>query len=254
MKKFGHYIIVLILICPFSGSAYAAEKGNRQIESIGDAKRILMRGIYRGHQKTFYCGSQYTQGNYVIHNSGYVPKSRSKRARRLHWQHIVQLESFGTKFSEWSDGHPQCVDSRGRPFKGLNCAQKMNIKFRFMQCDLYNLVPVIGEISGLGSNSRYAMVSGEDADFGKCDIEIAHGEVEPPAGVRGDIARIHFYMDWAYPGYDFISKEERKLFKIWDQEDPVDEWECKRARRIEEIQKNENPFVKKACIEQGLWQ
>ena len=140
MKKIGHYIIVLILICPVSGSAYAAEKGNRQIESISNAKRILMREIYRGHQKTFYCGSQYTQGNYVIHNSGYVPRSRSKRARRLDWEHIVQLESFGTRFSEWSDGHPQCVDSRGRPFKGLNCAQKMNIKFRFMQCDLYNLV------------------------------------------------------------------------------------------------------------------
>ncbi|MGD9133056.1 MAG: endonuclease [Desulfobacterales bacterium] len=254
MKKFGHLIIVLVLICPVSGPAFAAGKGNRQIQSIGKAKRILMREIYRGHQKTFYCGSQYTQGNYVIHTNGYVPKRRSKRSRRLEWDHIVQLESFGTQFSEWSEGHPQCLDSRGRPFKGLNCAQKMNIKFRFMQCDLYNLVPVIGEISGLRSNSHYAMVPGENADFGKCDIEISRGQLEPPAGVRGDIARIHFYMDWAYPGYDCINKEDRKLFKVWDLEDPVDEWECKRARRIEEIQKNENPFVKKACVAQGLWQ
>jgi deoxyribonuclease-1 len=123
-----------------------------------------------------------------------------------------------------------------------------------MQCDLYNLVPVIAEISALRSNSHYAMVAGENADFGKCDIEIAHGVIEPPAEVRGDIARIHFYMDWAYPGYDLINKEDRQLFKIWDQQDPVDEWECKRARRIEEIQKNENPFVKKACVAKGLWQ
>ena len=128
MKKFGHLIIVLVLICPVSGPAFAAGKGNRQIQSIGKAKRILMREIYRGHQKTFYCGSQYTQGNYVIHTNGYVPKRRSKMARYLEWEHIVQLASFGTKFSEWSDGHPQCLDSRGRPFKGLNCAQKMNIK------------------------------------------------------------------------------------------------------------------------------
>ncbi|MEJ2727645.1 MAG: endonuclease [Deltaproteobacteria bacterium] len=254
MKKFGLFIIVLVLICPFSGAAYAAGKGNRQIQSFSTAERILMREIYRGHQKTFYCGSQYTQGSYVIHNNGYVPKRRSKRARRLEWEYVVPLESFGTKFSEWSDGHPQCLDSRGRPFKGLNCAEKMNVKFRYMQCDLYNLVPVIGEIERLRSNSRYAMVPGENADFGKCDIEIAHNAVEPPAGVRGDIARIHFYMDWAYPGYDFINKEDRKLLKVWDREDPVDEWECKRARRIEEIQKNENPFVKKACVAQGLWQ
>ena len=97
------------------------------------------------------------------------------------------------------------------------------------------------------------MVPGENADFGNCDVEIARGEFEPPAGVRGDIARIHFYMDWAYPTYDLIAEEDRKLFKVWDQEDPIDEWECERARRIEGIQKNENPFVKKACIAGQLW-
>jgi deoxyribonuclease-1 len=130
----------------------------------------------------------------------------------------------------------------------------MNIKFRFIQCDLYNLVPAIEEISELRSNYHYGMVPGEKAGFGNCDIEIAHGEIEPPAEVRGDIARIHFYMDWAYPAYDLIAEDDRKLFKAWDQQDPVDEWECKRAKRIEAIQKNENPFVKKACIAEGLWQ
>jgi deoxyribonuclease-1 len=190
----------------------------------------------------------------VIHNNGYVPKRSSKRARRLEWEHIVHLDLFGDKFSEWRDGHPQCLDSRGRPFKGLNCAEKMNIKFRFIQCDLYNLVPAIGEIKWLRSNYHYGMIAGENADFGNCDIEIAHGEIEPPAEVRGDIARIHFYMNWAYPAYDLINQQDRKLFKAWDQEDPVGEWECKRAKRIEEIQKNENPFVKKACAAEGLWQ
>ena len=254
MKKLGHFIIALVLIFLVAMPVHAAQKGNRNIQSFTKAKRIMMREIYRGHQKTFYCGSQYTQGNYVIHNNGYVPKRKSKRARRLEWEHIVRLDSFGHKFSEWRDGHPRCLDSRGRPFKGLNCAEKMNIKFRFMQCDLYNLVPSIGEISELRSNYNYGMVPGEKAGFGNCDIEIAHSEVEPPAEVRGDIARIYFYMDWAYPAYDLIAEEDRKLFKTWDQQDPVDEWECKRAKRIEEIQKNENPFVKKACVAEGLWQ
>ena len=93
----------------------------------------------------------------------------------------------------------------------------------------------------------------EKAGFGNCDIEIVRGEFEPPAEVRGDIARIYFYMDWAYPAYDLIAGQDRKLFKTWDQQDPVDEWECERAGRIEEIQKNENPFVKKACVSEGLW-
>jgi len=254
MKKLGHFIIALVLICLIAMPVHAAQKGNRNIQSFTEAKRILMREIYRGHQQTFYCGSQYTLGNYVIHNNGYVPKRKSKRARRLEWEHIVRLDSFGYKFSEWRDGNPQCLDSRGRPFKGLNCAEKMNIKFRYMQSDLYNLVPAIGEISELRSNYNYGMVPGEKAGFGNCDIEIAHSEVEPPAEVRGDIARIHFYMDWAYPAYVLINEQDRKLFNTWAQEDPVDEWECQRAKRIEEIQKNENPFVKKDCVAARLWQ
>ena len=254
MKKIAQPAISVVLICLIAIPVYAGSKGNRQIQSFTKAKRILMREIYRGQQKTFYCGSQYTQGKYVIHDNGYVPRRKSKRARRLEWEHIVHLDSFGSKFSEWRDGHPQCLDRRGRPFKGLNCAEKMNIKFRFVQCDLYNLVPAIGEIRALRSNYSYGMVQGENAEFGNCDIEIAYNEIEPPAEVRGDIARIHFYMDWAYPAYDLISEKDHKLFKAWDQEDPVDEWECKRAKRIEEIQKNENPFVKKACVAEGLWQ
>ena len=254
MKKLAALIIPLVLICLVNGPVYAGSKGNRQIRSFTKAKRILMREIYRGHQKTFYCGSQYTQGKHVTHDNGYVPKRKSKKARRLEWEHIVHLDSFGYKFSEWRDGHPKCLDSRGRPFKGRNCAEKMNIQFRFMQCDLYNLVPAIGEIRGLRSNYSYGMVPGEKAEFGNCDIEIAYDKFEPPPEVRGDIARIHFYMDWAYPAYDLIGEKDHKLFKAWDQQDPVDEWECKRAKRIEERQKNENPFVKKACVAGGIWQ
>jgi len=254
MKRFASIIIPLALICLVNEPVYSAGKGNRRIQSFTQAKRILMKQVYRGHQKTFYCGSQFTQGNYVIHNNGYVPRRKSPRARRLEWEHIVHLVSFGPKFSEWRDGHPQCLDSRGRPFKGPNCAEKMNIQFRFMQCDLYNLVPVIGEIRGLRSDYGYAMIPEENAEFGSCDIEIAYNKVEPPPGIRGDIARIHFYMDSAYPAYDLVSRENRKLFETWDQQDPVDAWECERAKRIEAIQNNENPFVKNACVAAGLWQ
>lgn len=249
----GPFSLILLLICFVAGPVYAERKGNTKIRSFNRAQRILIREVYRGHQKTFYCGSQYTQGKYVIHNNGYIPQRKSSRARRLEWEHVVPIDSFGYKFSEWRDGHPECLDTRGKPFKGQNCAEKVNAKFRYMQGDLYNLVPAIGEIRGLRSNSAYGMIRAEKQEFGNCDIEIAFGKVEPPSGVRGDIARIYFYMDWAYPGYDILSKENKRLFKAWDKSDPVDEWECERARRIEAIQKNENPIVKKACVAEGLW-
>ena len=39
----------------------------------------------------------------------------------------------------------------------------------------------------------------------------------------------------------------------WDKQDPVDEWECERGKRVEQIQGNENPFGKKACVEKEMW-
>lgn len=253
MKKLAQFIIFLVLIGLVTGFVYAAGKGNRKIQSFTKAKKILIREIYRGHQTTFYCGSQYTQGRYVIHNTGYVPKRKSRISRRLEWGRIVPVDAFGQSFSEWTEGHPKCVDKWGKPFKGRNCADKMNISFRYMQSDLYNLVPAIAEIRRLRSNYSFGMIPDEKQEFGDCDIEIAYDKVEPPSGVRGDIARIYFYMDWAYPGHDLISKKNEKLFKVWDQQDAIDAWECQKAKRIEAIQTNENPFVKKACEAAGLW-
>lgn len=151
------------------------------------------------------------------------------------------------------EGHPECVDSKGEPFKGRNCAGKVNIQYRYMEADMYNLVPAVGEINALRSNYSFAMIPGEATQFGTCEMKIEDRKAEPPPGVRGDIARTCFYMDWAYPGHGVISGKNRKLFEAWDRQDPVDAWECERAKRIEAGQGNENPAVKGPCIEAGLW-
>jgi deoxyribonuclease-1 len=51
------------------------------------------------------------------------------------------------------------------------------------------------------------------------------------------------YMEWAYPGHGVLSRSNQKLFAAWNTEDPVDDWERERARRIEAIQGNRNPFL-----------
>ena len=45
-------------------------------------------------------------------------------------------------------------------------------KFRYMESNLYNLVPAAGEIDGLRSNYSFAMILGEKRAFGKYDMEI----------------------------------------------------------------------------------
>ena len=253
MKKPTSLIIALTLILLFVGLSYAGDKGNTTIQSFSKAKKILLRQIYRDHKTTFYCDCPFNAKKKILPSNKYTPKKEGKRAHRLEWEHIVPAHAFGQSFPEWRNGHSKCKTRKGKSFKGRNCSRKMAPKFRYMESDLYNLVPAIGEINGLRSNYSFAMIPGEKRAFGNCDMEIEGRKAEPPPDKRGNIARTYFYMEWAYPGRGIISKKNRKLFKAWDKSDPVDAWECKRGRRIKGIQGNVNPFVKKACIERRMW-
>ena len=92
-----------------------------------------------------------------------------------------------------------------------------------------------------------AIIKGEKREFGKCDVEIKSRKVEPREEIRGEIARTYLYMDSVYPGRGIISNKNRKLFDTWNKSDPVDKWECERAKRIEKIQGNRNEVVMRDC-------
>ena len=82
---------------------------------------------------------------------------------------------------------------------------------------------------------------------------------EPRDQVKGDVARIIFYMDTRYEGFDsttpdlqvvdaLTSTGEPKLGKLctllaWNEADPVDEFEQNRNNSIYEFQGNRNPFI-----------
>ncbi len=149
MKKLASFIISLALIVIIGGSAWTNDKGNTTLQSVNKAKKILLRQIYRDHRTTFYCQVPFTKDKEILSSSKYTPKKKWKRAHRLEWEHIAPAHAFGQSFREWREGHPKCVNKKGKPFKGRNCAQKVNIKFRYMESDLYNLVPAVGEINGL---------------------------------------------------------------------------------------------------------
>ena len=233
-------IFLNIILFPLTVMA----EGNTTIESFSKAKKLLLNRVYNNHRETFYCGCPFSMNKKIIPSDKFSPTTKHrKRAGRIEWEHVVPAQSFGQSFKEWRDGDPDCTDKNGKPFKGRKCAEKVNMKYRHMQCDLYNLVPAIGQINALRSNYSYAMIPGEPRQFGACDMEIEDRKAEPRPEIRGDIARVYFYMNDTYPGHGVISKKNRKLFEAWNKEDPVDNWERERAQRIEQIQGNKNKFV-----------
>lgn len=55
-------------------------------------------------------------------------------------------------------------------------------------------------------------------------------------------------MENVYPVKVILKKKNRKLFKACDRNDPVDDWECERAKRIESLKGNRNNFCLKEML------
>lgn len=217
-------------------------------ESFSKAKK-LMKNVYYDNQKSFYCGCQYDykqingKEKIVVDaaSCGYISRKNAERGKYIEWEHIVPAHAFGNTRQCWRE--PICTDKNGKSFKGRKCCEKTDKMFRIMQADMYNLQPAVGEINADRSNYHYGIIAGEPREYGECDFEIEGKLAEPREDIRGDIARTYFYMEDTYGVR--ISDKQRKLFQVWDNQDPVSEWERIRADRIEAIQGNKNKFITK---------
>lgn len=221
-----------------------AQAGNSTFQSFNKAKKALAGQVYNQlPNETLYCGASF-KGKKITEPNGFYSSKYKKRGKKTEWEHVVPAENFGRTFSEWRDGHPLCVTKKGKSFKGRNCASKMNMEYRYMQADLYNLYPAIGAVNALRSNYRYAMI---DGDFlGDCEMVIDNRKANPPNRAKGVVARVSLYFSETYKRYK-LSKSQRRLFEVWDKQYPATKTECKRNKIIGSIQGNVNNVLNIRC-------
>lgn len=232
-------ILLIISILCVSLNAYAI--GNEFNDNFSKAKHILETQVYFDNKTTLYCEAKFNLKNIILPD-GFHTEKFENRSHKLEWEHVVPAENFGRNFKEWTRGDPLCNNIKGR-----KCAEKANIQYRYMQADLYNLYPAIGAVNASRSNYNFQMLDKNmSSSFGSCQMKIYNNKVEPPEYTRGIIARTYKYMHHTYPMYK-MSNQQLKLMDAWDKMYPVTEWECIRNKRIENIQKNENIFVKSKC-------
>lgn len=227
-------------------------KWNTTIDSFSKSKKLLENNVYNLYnikRNTFYCGCDYSSDKYVNKEScGFQDNWKYvSRSKKIEWEHVVPAEAFGNSFVEWREWHEECIDSKWETFKWRNCASKVNMEYRYMQSDMYNLVPAIGSINALRSNYSFSIISWEDRDFWSCDMEIKDRKAEPSDNIKWDIARIYMYMHTVYPGRWIIWNKNEKLFKAWNESDPVSNEECDRYKYIKQIQWNDNPILANLC-------
>ena len=213
---------------------------------------MLEREVYYDHRVTVYCGYAFDAQKRIRLPAGFTTEKHKKRAGRVEWEHAVPAENFGRAFKEWREGDAVCVDRKGKAFRGRNCARKASRDFRLMEANMYNLFPSVGAVNAVRSNKQYSELPGVPSAFGTCPAKVDGKRFEPPQQAKGELARAALYMEQEYPEYR-LSRQQKRLFEAWNILDPVDEWECTRAKRIEGLQGNENTVVKRACVEAGLW-
>jgi len=244
MKKY-----VLLSLCLTSQISFAS---NQQISSFSKAKQELQKHVYNKHRKTLYCNASFDESKKVNFPHGFVSKKYKKRAKKIEWEHVVPAENFGRTFTEWRDGDSRCINRKGKSYKGRKCANKTNSEYRYMQADMFNLYPAIGSVNALRSNYNFTMLPAEKSSFGSCEMKINNRKAEPPAESRGRISRTYLYMEQAYSRYS-MSDQQQKLMNAWDRMYPVSEWECERAKKISQLQGNQNNIVESRCKDKNFW-
>ena len=117
-------LLCLLLSASLFAAGAVQAAGNTTIESFNKSKKILEHQVYQDHRITFYCLASFDRDKNITLPEGFVTPEHQKRAKRVEWEHVVPAENFGRFFSEWRDGSTECVDSKGRSFKGRKCAEK----------------------------------------------------------------------------------------------------------------------------------
>lgn len=208
-------------------------------EDFSQAKRLLKEHVYNDQNQSaagdFYCGCKWewvgkSGGKMDQASCGFQTSKMADRASRLEWEHTVPISAVAQQRQCWREGGRQ------------NC-QLTDPVFNRMEADMHNLVPSIGTANALRSNTLYGMATGPTLPLGACTTKIGTSVrvVEPRDEVKGEAARITFYMADRYSLR--LSDQQQRVLIAWDRMFPVSAWEKERDRRIAYSMGNHNPFV-----------
>jgi len=216
-------IITLFLLASFNAHGQTFSKAKKQLAALYKDQ----------HQTSFYCGCDfYYKGKKLkpdLNSCGYEIRKQKKRANRIEWEHVMPAWAFGHQRQCWQNG-------------GRKACKKDKV-FRKMEGDMHNLVPAIGEVNGDRSNYRFTEWNGQPTQYGQCNmiVDFKRKQVQPPTESKGTIARTYLYMADRYNVK--LSKKEKKVYQVWNKQNPPTRWECKRNELIEKAQGNRNTFI-----------
>lgn len=243
-------ILLLLLLLYVSCSTIAKPQVSPQ--SFPQAK-LIARSIIDIYQETIYSGCKLINAKQIDFNSCQFSVNPKKiRDSRIEFEHMLPMSHAKYHFKCWRE--PLCIDKNGKKFKGRNCCQQIDPKFRQLEGELYNIWPEIGSINKARSNFKFTEFNNSERDkLGNFRglpiyIDFTHRKLEPRKSVKGLVARANLFVAKRYNIR--LSGAQVKLFKAWNIKYPPSKAELAWAKKIYSITGVENEYISKwqQCI------
>lgn len=240
MKNSHIYSLTLVSLLIANSSAYAEISS-----SFSKTKSNLYKKVYGNSGLTFYTNCEWSKKKVELASCGLesaFPKKHIKRASRTEAEHIIPASWMLKK----NKLERSCVfESKSHKDSPRKYCQKHDNEFRNAHNDLVNLRPAVGQINANRSNKPFSeQISGKKLTTyngnGK-QFKVTTRVAVPDKSIRGDIARIAFYMRETY-GVTY-SKRQEKLFNTWHKQDPIDNDEVLLNKKILKVQGIGNHYV-----------
>lgn len=187
--------------------------------AIADYKSLI--------EDTFW-GKIYANGG----NTFYCDKPFAKKTPLLAVSHIypsVQVRD-----------HLQCGTKR-------QCLRS-DARYTEIISDLHNIVPSNSYFEFKRKGARFGDLD-ESIEANECGIRKKLHIIEPPDDLKGDIARILFYMR---ANYELPLDVHITQLKLWHESDPPSEEEIARNKIVSEHQGNENEFISNPSLAHNI--
>lgn len=254
-KRFTSFIAFVLFAVALSAfdraSYYSAANGKK-----GAALKTAMFGIIKNPQVTSYDGLVEAYHKTDTRADGKL-RDWYSNATNYTWSDRNGNSQEG---AGWNREHsvPQSWFSKGNPMKS----------------DVVHVIPTdcyvnnrrssypLGEVGTV----TYSSINNY-SKLGSCRTSGYTGTVfEPNDEIKGDLARIYFYMTTCYEdkstgwGHVFSSQKypgleqwTLEMMMRWSKSDPLDAIETARNEAVQEVQENRNPFVDFPGLEQYIW-
>ena len=245
-----------------TGTYYQAANGKK-----GEALKTAFYGIIHTHTNIGYDGLYESYRQTDTRPDGYVRDWYSNATNYTH------VKDKAGSYSEEGDCYNREHSVPQSWFESYADAS-------IIKADIVHVVPTDGYVNNRRSNYPLAeveIVSYKSKNgyckLGSCSVSGYSGQVfEPNDEIKGDMARIYFYMATCYENvvdkwgnnatasnvfdgstYPAFKTWYLNMLMKWSKQDPVDEVEIARNNAVFEEQGNRNPFVDYPGLEEYVW-